>query len=132
MLAARSRGNMDEAQFAALLQANLPHRTINAAMVRAWEEKPPPPTGDVVMVAMGLLGLDLAVQLEEQIGLGPGEGAGSAPSPAGNDASGLALIVTRHSQRCGAAPPAPPISTPEHQAFRLSLQFEKTVVDPSC
>jgi hypothetical protein len=93
MWAARTRDNMEEAQFAALLQAALPHRTINAAMVRAWEEKPPPPTGDVLMVAMGLLGLDLAVQLQESLDRPPGPGARSTIDSAGNDAVGLLDVL---------------------------------------
>jgi hypothetical protein len=93
MRSARTKGNMDEVQFAALLQAALPHRTISAAMVRAWEEKPPPPTGDVVMVAMGLLGLDLAVQLEESAAAAPSDGVPIAGDLGGNDAARLLDVL---------------------------------------
>jgi hypothetical protein len=94
MRAARTRGNMDEAQFAALLQAALPHRIIDATIVRCWEEKPPPPPGDVLTVALGLLGLDLVVQLEESSLPAMGVGVGSATGPAGNDAAGLLDVLS--------------------------------------
>ncbi len=65
MCRARECLGASEEEFGRLLQAALPHRKITAAMVRAWEHGPTPPPGDVLAVAMGLMGRALVIELEE-------------------------------------------------------------------
>jgi Domain of unknown function (DUF4062) len=65
MRRAREHVGANEQEFASLLQSALPGRTVTAAIVQSWEQKPPPPPGDVLTVALGLLGRNLAIDLEE-------------------------------------------------------------------
>jgi hypothetical protein len=65
MRRARDHVGANEGEFADLLHSALPGRTITAAIVQSWEQKPPPPPGDVLAVALGLLGRNLAIELEE-------------------------------------------------------------------
>src|SRR5215831_8300387 len=65
MRRAREAVGLDEEGFARLLQGALPGRTITGPIVRAWESKPPPPPGDVLRVALGLLNRDPVAALED-------------------------------------------------------------------
>src|SRR6266700_2468188 len=65
MRRAREAVGRSEEGFARLLQAALPGRTITGPIVQAWESRPPPPPGDVLAVAIGLLGRDLVVELAD-------------------------------------------------------------------
>jgi hypothetical protein len=95
MRAARMRVGANYDEFADLLQAALPERVVTGAIVRSWEEKPPPPPGDVLTVALGLLGRNLAIELEEDLA-GPGTATvGLAPVGSRNSASESSRVRVR-------------------------------------
>ncbi len=63
---ARESVGGSEEDLARILQAALPGRTIIGAIVAAWESGPTPPPGDVLAVALGLLGCNLVLELTDE------------------------------------------------------------------